>query len=348
MSTTVSTLGGASPPSPGYGQARRVAGTPTTGCRGTYRLYGRTVRSDVPLCAELGPSEDPPDLDLRLREPSLAALSPEPPRGRLVVGEPGAHFNVAVAEDAAGYTVRVRRLMDVRIGPTLQEAQCHPVPGVGPGHLRDLSTTLMTTWLVLAGSAVFHASAVANVPGLPRGGAVVFAGPSSAGKSTWAALMCSAGADLVSDDALPVGVRAGRPVVEGGYTELRLRPSGRSLSSAFPSCPRRETADGRLALLVGRPLTYPLPVDAVVILEPGGKGRDLQLRQLRARDAIAKLAGSHRLARARLPHAQQAHFDSAVAIAASVPVLAAPAVSSVAPEPAAAELLVDQLRSVVG
>lgn len=300
----------------------------STGSPSTYELYGRRVNSVIRLGELASSSPEPFDLSLGLGP--AVSLSPnrqrQLPRGDLVIGTGNPEFNIAVAEDDMGYLMRVRGLVDVRFDSALRTGECHPVEGVGLAHLRDLSTTLISTWMVLTGSAVFHASAVANVPGLRTPGAVAFVGPSLAGKSTWAALACRLGASFVTDDALPVATIAGEAVVEGGCEELRLRsfddspPFAEGRWKPFSALRHRETADGRVAVRLGRPLNFPLPLAAAIVLDVKTGAGPGELRRLNAREALAKLAGAHRVAGARLERAQVAYFEAAAAIVGSVPV----------------------------
>ena len=226
---------------------------------GVYEFYGRRIRSNVELGRPV-PDNGRVDLDLRLRAPTGDPVGREMPPGRPLIGEEGQPFNVAITQTEDGYVLRACELADVHFTTALDEAVCYPAPGIGGEHVRDLSATILSSWLVLRGSAVFHGSSVAGVPDLPDGHAVAFLGPSFAGKSTWAALMCSAGARFVTDDALPIGTQDGRPVVEGGCPELRLRQFETVSWPAFDALPHRLTVDGRMAVLAGDPVAGPLPL----------------------------------------------------------------------------------------
>jgi hypothetical protein len=308
-----------------------------------YELYGRRVRSNVelgPCVAETGAV----DLDLRLEPATGARIGSDVPRGTPIAGVPGQPFNVAVVQDDEGYLLRARDLVDVRFNENLDRAVCYPGPGVCAEHLRDLSTTIMSAWMAMCGSAVFHGSAVAGVPGLAVGKVVALLGSSFAGKSTWAALLWTMGAQFVTDDALPIGNHQGTLVVEGGCPELRLRKFEPDPWPAMGALPHRLTVDGRVAVLAGSPIAGLLPLLCAVVLEPTEHARRPALERLNPFDSLIKLAGSHRTAGLRLKRAQVAHFERASEVALSVPMFVLN-VPLGPPQPAWAGSLVGELRS---
>jgi hypothetical protein len=201
------------------------------------------------------------------------------PAGTPLAGVPGQPFNVAITQDDEGYLLRARsrrRPFQRQLGPS----GLLPGPGVCAEHLRDLSTTIMSAWMALCGSAVFHGSAVAGVPGLARDQAVAFLGPSFAGKSTWAALLWTMGAQFVTVDALPIGNHQGSLVVEGSCPELCLRWFEPDPWPAIGALPHRPTVDGRVAVLAGSPIAGPLPLLCAVVLEPTEHARQPALERL--------------------------------------------------------------------
>jgi hypothetical protein len=305
-----------------------------------YQLYGRLVRSNV----NFGPAVDVDelasvDLDLWLEQPQEPSEVDEglPPGVAVISGD----FTVTCKDDQ-GYLMRVKGLVDIRFSPGLESAVCHPRPGIGEAHLRDLNATVLSSWIVLRRGAVFHGSAVAEVPRLPGVEALAFIGPSFGGKSTWAALMCSMGARFLTDDALPIGNRDGRPVVQGGSPELRLRHFGADNWPAFAALPKRETPDGRLAIMAGAPLTSPVNLSCVIVLEQQEEGQKVTLERVSPREAVLKLAASHRVGRMRQPEAHVVHFERATEVANSVPVYSA-RVPVGPPSEAWAEALVAEL-----
>jgi hypothetical protein len=289
-----------------------------------YQLYGSLVRSNV----NFGPAVDVDelasvDLDLWLEPQEPSEVDERLPPGVPVVGGEDEDFNFVICKDDQGYLMRVKGLVDVRFSPGLESAVCHPRPGIGEAHLRDLNAAVLSSWIVLRGGAVFHGSAVAEVPCMPGVEALAFIGAAFGGKSTWAALMCSMGARFLTDDALPIGNRDGRPVVQGGCPELRLRHFGADDWPAFAALPKRETVDGRLAIMAGAPLTSPVNLSCVIVLEQQQEGQEVTLERVPPRDAVLKLAASHRVGRMRQPEAHVVHFERATEVANSVPVYSA-------------------------
>jgi hypothetical protein len=134
--------------------------------------------------------------------------------------------------------------------------------------------------LALRGVPVLHASAVADGETT-----FAFAGASGAGKTTLAAMLCAAGARLVSDDALRLKSQAGSVLCYSGTTTLRLRQQVAHLAKLFPPDRLSETPDGRIAVAPdvvegGRRL------DAVVILSGSS---ELRVSRLAPRNALVAL-----------------------------------------------------------
>jgi hypothetical protein len=73
------------------------------------------------------------------------------------------------------------------------------------------------------GYLTIHASAVRMVQG-----GVAFLGDTGSGKSTLAAHFLANGHDVLSDDAVVVGVTGSQPSIEGTYRSLRLWPDSAS------------------------------------------------------------------------------------------------------------------------
>lgn len=313
---------------------------------GVYELYGRRVRSNVGL-GPIANEDGPVDLHLRLELGNGEPIDTEMPPGVPLVGSPGRPYVIAITRAEDGYHMRARELIDLRFNLALDSVVCYPGPGVGPEHLRDLSTTLLSTWMVLCGCAVFHGSAVLGVPGLADDKALALVGPSFAGKSTWAALLCNMGARFVTDDALPIGSHDGKPALEGGCPEIRLRHFAPGVWPAFDDLPRRPTVDGRVAVLAGSLTGGPIPLLCVVVLEPAEEARQPQLQRLHPRDAMVKLSANQRLADVRLRRAQIAHFERASEVAQSVPVFAAHVPTSGPPQPAWADELISDISSLL-
>jgi hypothetical protein len=313
-----------------------------------YELYGRKVQCNVKLAGEPSEVSGLPDWELKVLSAEDAA--PQSPReGKVVAGSDDDKHAVVIIEDESGYLLHARDLADLRFSSDLRTATCHPLPGVTPDHIRELMTTVISAWLVLSGTAVFHGSAVTAVPGFAESYALAFLGPSLAGKSTWASLLCTLGARFATDDALAVTAVDGQPALAGGCDEIRLRqpPLSPPSSASTADATWRPTVDGRLAVALPRWQRFPVPFLGLVFLEERHHGTGLSLEPLGGSAAVLRLAASHRLASWKLRSAQTVHFSRSIELAQSVPafVLRAPRVKGVCIDDA--QDLLHQLRSAV-
>lgn len=228
-----------------------------------YRAHGLAIRSDLDLPLPPDPATGGvPDLVLRRgRDRPVPA---EPPPGvalaRLDDGA-GATF-YCFARDATGTRLRFPGLCEFVGEPGFTDVTVHLHPGVDAGFLPVLAAgTALAVHLKLRGELVLHASAVEV-----GGRAVAFVGASGMGKSTLAALLCTAGARLMTDDVLRVvGVDDEVPLAYPGSTESRLREGAHSLAGDAAWAAASPTADGRLAVRARSHLTEPLPLAACVV-----------------------------------------------------------------------------------
>ena len=182
----------------------------------TYSVCGLRLRSELelnlPRCAD-----GVWDVDVRWGEDidDIGA----PPSGQPIASL--VHDNVAwysASASDSGYVLRFKNCGEFFISADLRDLEVRKHP-LGEVELLPilLAGTVTAFLLALRGETVLHASAVAI-----DGAAVAFVGQSGRGKSTIAALLCVAGAELVTDDVLTVD--PGPPVMcAGGASELRLR-----------------------------------------------------------------------------------------------------------------------------
>lgn len=167
-----------------------------------YDAYDLRISSDLELPLRGGPS-GPVDVTIRAGEPlsgpgpALRADSDDVVAAMEIPGT-GEYWYV-VTTVGAGYLIRVRGLGSFTIDRELRAIAWAVVPGKQQLAAVMLVGTVLALLLVLRGSLVLHASAVAVA-----GGALAFTGQSGRGKSTVAALCAAAGAAVVSDDVLLV------------------------------------------------------------------------------------------------------------------------------------------------
>jgi serine kinase of HPr protein (carbohydrate metabolism regulator) len=165
------------------------------------------------------------------------------------------------------------------------------------------------------GCPVLHASAVEL-----EGRTLAIAGQAGAGKSTLAALLCSAGASLVTDDTLRVDPDAPDPICYRGTRSLRLRDPAAQLAEQIEG-QVRTTADARTAV-VPAPAGEPrLPLAAIVLPVPDRETDELRIDRLGDRQALLALLGCQRVVGWRAEEPIRAQFAASAALAAGVPVL---------------------------
>ena len=300
-------------------------------------LYGLRVSAPFALgvpCSDVA-------IDLALQVEAPRPIVHEIPNGTLIARSPGrGEFVTALVTDDSGFLLRIREFADVRISADLKFMCYTPAPGTGRDHLRDLSATIFSAFLSLAGSAVLHGSAVCEVPALsPLGGAVAFVGGSGSGKSTWAAQFCRIGAAFITDDALPICLADSRPAVVGGCSELRLREGAETLSDCFSGKPMRVTVDERIAISLGSEQSYPVPLEAILLLQPEEGESLLQLDRLSGSGVALMLAGMQRTNGWAVPNVQRAYFETIMDIAEKTPVFKVSYSHEIAPSESSADEL---------
>jgi hypothetical protein len=168
------------------------------------------------------------------------------------------------------------------------------------------------------GLTVLHASAVRLGQ---RSIAVV--GPSNQGKSTVAAILCAAGAALLTDDVLVIDVDPG-PIVMArrGSCELRLRPGTEMIADRFPAAiVRRPTADQRIALLPPAVAEPRIPLSAIIFPRPVREATEMHARRLSMGEAALLLGANQRIEGWRDAAVLRGQFEAVSDIVTRVPVI---------------------------
>lgn len=259
-----------------------------------YQMLGMTVQSAFDLPA--APGDGPPDLIIGGEPPRV--VPDGPPAGTLIAGgvEPLITW-VARREDGSVLT-RIPTFAEFTVMPGLSRATIAVDPARDPGVASVLASgTLPSVVLGLRGVASLHASAVAT-----DDGAILFAGHSGMGKSTLAALLCGAGARLLTDDLVCLDTH---DRVLPGATHVRLREAAMPLAHAIPDATSHTTADQRLAVAPAAQ-SEPSPVAAVMIAHPDRTIRSVQASRLPPAAAAAALMEFSRVRGWREPVAMQA------------------------------------------
>jgi hypothetical protein len=239
--------------------------------RPVYAQCGLRLRSEVELHLPVSPDRGY-DVDVRWGEDIFDTI--EPPPGTVIAAYGSGEDSWYTATDTGSeFVVRFRNCGEFVISSDLSEVHVRRDPS-GQFQLLPilLAGTISAFLLTLRGKTVLHASAVAI-----EGTALAFVGQSGQGKSTMAALLSGAGAELVADDVLTVDT--GPPITcTGGASELRLRTAASALAEDRPGQLVRTTADERLALSTAAAALVPWPLGAIVVPAPSRTAADVEVR----------------------------------------------------------------------
>lgn len=241
--------------------------------RAVYEQCGLRVRSVVELDLPRVDGEAF-DVDVDWGDDLLDAASPPP--GDVIAasvdGDADERWWYRATEADDGYRIRFHECGEFVITPDLTSVRIRRARSGRTELLPILMAGTVSAFLLaLSGKTVLHASAVTV-----DGAALAFVGHSGRGKSTMAALMCLAGAALVTDDVLVVGAGP-RVMCRGGAAGLRLRPAAAVLAADQPDAPTRATADERLSFtpqLAGR---HAHPLGAIVIPTPSRTAYEVEV-----------------------------------------------------------------------
>ncbi|ACV80783.1 HPr kinase [Nakamurella multipartita] len=280
----------------------------------TYRMYGWAVDADFPL--HLPTDSDKPNLRLRLEE--LASQSAELPPGKILLDYQARGrrwYSVGRLPDGE-LTMRVYGLCDIFVNAERNSIRIALLPDADLGMAQVMATgTIPALLLYLDDIPVMHSSAVTCADGRT----IAFLGRSGQGKSTLAALMCQQGAELLTDDVLPVVCQ--RPVtVAVGSPEVRLREAARALAvGSF-----RTSADARLVVpLRSEHVTMSeRRLDAIFIPLPNRESV-LEVFRLSKPEAHVSLMRYPRLLGWQDPKVIRTMFGLASAVADTIPVFGA-------------------------
>lgn len=283
-------------------------------------LHGLALATTFPLHQDR-PAPPGTVPDVTVREGPVMGHTLETPDGRVLLdfGENPDRWYTAVKRTDGAVLLRVYTVCDFVISADLHSVEMRMVEGTDPAMGAILTSgTLIALLLQLRGTMVLHASGVELDDAV-----IAFLGHSGMGKSTLAALMCTAGARVVTDDVLPV-VPEPVPVVHPGATELRLRPGAESLTAdlAAGSFRQRQSADRRQVIGLEGARGSELPLAALVLPRPNREDR-LEIEALEGKGALFAVLTFPRLMGWRDPDTLARTFAHASAIVRTVPVLVA-------------------------
>jgi hypothetical protein len=284
----------------------------------SYTLYGLNVRSEVVLPGAETTSDGSPDLEVSWgKKRAVPATAPDGEVLATFRWEAGRGYTLA--RSAAGYTLRIHSLCDFAIAGDHRSISVHLDDDADP-ELASLllAGNVLSVVLGLRGECVLHASAVEI-----GGEALACLGGSGAGKSTLAALLCAAGADLVTDDVLRLDLSGERIRCFTGPLEARLRPGAASLTEGLGRSDAKPTADERLAIkLRSAPGSKP-ELRAVVIPRPSREIADLKLAKHTRHGALLELVRYPRIVGWQTEKPLRSQFRGFSRIATTVPVFSA-------------------------
>lgn len=284
-----------------------------------YRHSGLVVEAacQLPMVSAMPSSRE---VDVTLQLGGSGPVGHEPPVGRLLLVEPDDEdgSGYAATEHAQGYTLRFNGCADFHVDPGLQHVEVVVDPDSDPGYIPILfSGTVLSFLLTMRGHHVLHASAIQL-----GDRAVAFVGESGQGKTTVAAMLCSQGARLVTDDVLRVDLGPA-PVVHRGGPELRLRPGSRAFAERFVlEADGYETADARTAVKP-REAEDVLPLAGVVIPVPVRGLQRVGVRRLARMQALTTLLRYPRVLGWEDDGVLSAHLAAAGRLVETTPVLIA-------------------------
>jgi hypothetical protein len=282
-----------------------------------YEIHGLIVESEIVLQARRGDVDAVPDYRVRLGPP--LDCPPSPPPGRLLGGFGDDGFAYWVTEDSdapSRWTIRYAGICEAALDRHERTLTVHGAVGGEPGMIPVfLEGSLLAHVLAAEGLLALHASAV------ERGGvALAIVGFSGMGKSTLAALLCAAGAQLVADDALRVDVNGAHATCFPGSRRLRLRTAAALLGHAIEGAALSETVDGRTAVRPATLVDAPLRLRAALIPQPSREATRLEVRRLGPLEAVQELLSYPRLTRWQSSEQIGRLFQLTADVAAVVPV----------------------------
>jgi hypothetical protein len=293
-----------------------------------YWIHGLLVESEIPLAARnangraglRGSGSFPDQLpDYRLVDGEPRECPPSPPPGRIlaeILDDGFESWTIEARRDPCLRTIRFARICDVTLDRGQRTITVHRAPEADPGLIPIfLEGAVLAHALAAEDLLALHASAVEV-----GGQALAIVGQSGRGKSTLAAVLCSAGARLVADDALRVDPTESGPICFPGSSGLRLRPAASGLVSEIGGAAAEATPDGRTKVIPRRHADAPLTLRAALVPEPSREATALAVQRLGAMEGLQELLRYPRLATWQAPEPIGRLFELTAEVAAGLPV----------------------------
>jgi len=246
---------------------------------------------------------------------------PAPDRTTTLLGEESIYGDVSARlyRSPEGLRIVVDDTGTYDIGTDGTTITCYALGTAWDDFVRaHLMGRVLATVLHLDGALMLHGSTVAI-----GGRAVTFLAPKHQGKTTLALALTAAGAELMSDDAVPVEFDHPAPVARPGVHSMRVDPDVAS-SLAGPAT-RALTREGKA--LVGLPISWtreaPTELDAVYLLVPAAftdNGEVARRTRLRGPEAVVGLLAHTKIGTMLGSWGAKQLLDRAAALADRVPV----------------------------
>lgn len=255
------------------------------------RLYGLVVEADFDLHQDRPADGEPVDVRVRRGGPVAASWDVAPGDPVLDWSVDGRRWYSCGRSDDGDYLLRFAGACEFHISADLSDVVVREAEGATTGISEVLTTGAMLAFqLYLRGHPVLHASAVEM-----NGTALAFVGSSGQGKSTMAALQCSDGAALITDDVLRVDLDGTVPRCHLGATELRLRTGSSADELSGSAAGTRSSVDGRHVLRLPASARDLPPLAAMVIPMPDKDGGDLHIERVPPAEALFAVLSLGRL-----------------------------------------------------
>jgi hypothetical protein len=281
-----------------------------------YELHGLHVRSELPLDGRVSDSFGDPDWDVRFFDPTGEARAA---RNGSVLAQVDEIEYTLIATGQGEYLVRFGRDFEFQISCDRRMIEARVYPGGDPElALILLAGNVLSSVLTLQGECVLHASGIQI-----DGSALAIVGASGMGKSTMTALLCAAGARLISDDVLRLESSTEGTECFAGTSLIRLRPAAAELALLFPAETTTETSDGRVAIRAQQAAGSRFRLDAIVIPRPSREASELLVERLGGGAALVELLRYPRALGWQVAEPTRRAFEFLAEVATNVPMYSA-------------------------